>query len=231
MIPLRDVIPSRTTPFVTFSLIIANALVFLYELALPPSQLSRVIASAGIVPAATGWLTPALFTSMFVHSGASHLIGNMLFLWIFGDNIEDRFGHGRFLVFYLAAGMAAGAAQAIAAPVSLVPIIGASGAIAAVMGAYFVLFPKSRVVMLIWLVFYVDFVEIPAVLFLGFWFLLQFLGVLGTSAADHGGGIAFIAHLGGFALGAALGKTLARPERAHASWWERPQVPDGPPRD
>jgi len=222
MIPLRDVIPSRTTPFVTFSLIIANALVFLYELALPPSALSRMIASAGIVPALTGWLTPALFTSMFVHSGASHLVGNMLFLWIFGDNIEDRFGHGRFLIFYLAAGMAAGAAQAIAAPVSLVPIVGASGAIAAVMGAYFVLFPKSRIVMLIWLVFYVDFVEVPAVLFLGFWFLLQFIGVLGTSAADPGGGVAFVAHLGGFAVGAALGKILARPERADASWWEQP---------
>jgi membrane associated rhomboid family serine protease len=221
MIPLRDVIPSRTTPFVTFSLIIANALVFLYELSLPDAQLNRFAAAAGIVPAQTGWITPSLLTSMFAHSGASHLVGNMLFLWIFGDNVEDRFGHLRFLAFYLAAGMAAGAAQAIAAPESLIPIIGASGAIAAVMGAYFVLFPKSRIVMLIWLVFYVDFVEIPAVLFLGFWFLFQFLGVLGTSAADPAGGIAFIAHLGGFAVGVALGRVLARPERADASWWER----------
>jgi membrane associated rhomboid family serine protease len=225
MIPLRDVIPSRTTPFVTFSLIIANGLVFLYQLWLPNAEANALAASAGIVPANSGWLTPALFTSMFLHAGPGHLIGNMLFLWIFGDNVEDRFGHARFLIFYLAAGMAAGAAQAIAAPDSAVPIIGASGAIAAVMGAYFVLFPKSRIVMLIWLVFYVDFVEIPAVLFLGFWFLFQFLGVLGTSPADTGGGVAFVAHLGGFAVGAALGRVLARPERADAIWWEKPTNP------
>jgi membrane associated rhomboid family serine protease len=222
MIPIRDVIPSRTTPFVTFSLIIANGLVFLYELSLPSAQLNHLVAVGGIVPADTGWLTPALFTSMFLHAGPSHLIGNMLFLWIFGDNIEDRFGHGRYLMFYLAAGVAAGAAQAIAAPHSHIPIIGASGAIAAVMGAYIVLFPKSRVVMLIWLLFYVDFVEIPAALFLGFWFLFQFVGGLGAaSATDPGGGVAFVAHLGGFAVGAALGRVLARPERADASWWDR----------
>ena len=220
MIPLRDVIPSRTTPVVTFSLIIANTLVFLYELSLPSVQLNHLVASAGVVPAVTGWLTPTLFTSMFLHAGPSHLVGNMLFLWIFGDNIEDRFGHGRYLIFYLAAGLAAGAAQAIAAPNSHVPIIGASGAIAAVMGAYIVLFPKSRIVMLIWLVFYVDFVEIPAILFLGFWFLLQFVGGLGASATDPGGGVAFVAHIGGFAVGAALGRILARPERADASWWD-----------
>lgn len=222
MIPLRDVIPSRTTPFVTFSLIIVNVLAFLYELTLAPSQLNSLVASAGIVPAATGWLTPTLVTSMFLHAGPSHLIGNLLFLWIFGDNVEDRFGHGRYLLFYLAAGMAAGAAQAMAAPDSSLPIIGASGAIAAVMGAYFVLFPKSRVVMLIWLVFYVDFVEIPAVLFLGFWLLFQFIGGLGAAAGA--GGVAFIAHLGGFVVGVALGRILARPERAEVSWWDQPRA-------
>jgi membrane associated rhomboid family serine protease len=228
MIPLRDVIPSRTTPFVTFSLIIANVLVFLYELSLPATQLNALVASGGIVPVHTGWLTPALFTSMFLHSGPSHLVGNMLFLWIFGDNIEDRFGHGRYLMFYLAAGMAAGAAQAIAAPDSAIPIIGASGAIAAVMGAYIVLFPKSRVVMLIWLLFYIDFVEIPAVLFLGFWFVFQFIGVLGASAADPGGGVAFVAHLGGFVLGAGLSRILARPERADSSWWDQASTRPNP---
>ena len=219
MIPIRDVIPSRTTPFVTFSLIAANVLVFLYELTLQPPQLHGLVASAGIVPAETGWATPTLVTSMFLHAGPSHLIGNLLFLWIFGDNVEDRFGHVRYLIFYLAAGMAAGAAQAMAAPASSIPIIGASGAIAAVMGAYFVLFPKSRVVMLIWLVFYVDFVEIPAVLFLGFWLLFQFVGGLGATAGA--GGVAFIAHLGGFVVGAALGRLLARPERADVSWWDQ----------
>lgn len=222
MIPLRDVIPSRTTPFVTFSLIIANVLAFLYELTLADADLNALVASAGIVPAVTGWLTPTLLTSMFLHAGPSHLIGNMLFLWIFGDNVEDRLGHGRYLLFYLAAGMVAGAAQAMAVPGSAIPIIGASGAIAAVMGAYFVLFPKSRVVMLIWLVFYVDFVEIPAVLFLGFWLLFQFLGGLGVEAGA--GGVAFVAHLGGFVVGAALGRLLARPERAEVSWWDHPRA-------
>jgi membrane associated rhomboid family serine protease len=221
MIPLRDVIPSRTTPFVTFSLIGANALAFLYQLSLSTGQSNALIASAGIVPA-DGWLAPSLVSSMFLHADPAHLLGNMLFLWIFGDNVEDRFGHGRYLLFYLAAGMAAGAAQAMAQPASYVPIIGASGAIAAVMGAYFVLFPKSRVVMLIWLVFYIDFVEIPAMLFLGFWLLFQFLGTLGTASAD-GGGVAFVAHLGGFVVGAALSKLLARPERAEVSWWNERQ--------
>lgn len=216
MIPIRDVIPSRTTPVVTFSLIIANVLVFLYELTLSDAQLSAFWTAGGIVPSHTGWLTPSLLTSVFIHSSWQHLAGNLLFLWVFGDNVEDRFGHGRYLVFYLAAGMAAGAAQVIAAPDSSIPIIGASGAIAAVMGAYFVLFPKSRVVMLIWLVFYVDFVEIPAVLMLGFWLLFQMLG-----ATAGAGGVAFVAHMGGFVLGAALGRFLARPERAEVSWWDQ----------
>jgi membrane associated rhomboid family serine protease len=229
MFPLRDVIPSRTTPFVTFSLIIANGLAFLYQLSLSDADLNALVNAAGIVPATTGWLSPTLLTSMFLHANISHIAGNMLFLWIFGDNVEDRFGHGRFLAYYLIAGMAAGAAQAIAIPNSPIPIIGASGAIAAVMGAYFVLFPKSRVVMLIWLVFYIDFVEIPAVLFLSFWFLFQFLGSLGTSAASSTGGVAFVAHLGGFIVGVALGRLLARPERAEVSWWDQPQAPLAPP--
>ncbi len=219
MIPIRDVIPSRTTPFVTFSLIIANVLAFLYQLSLSAEPLNALVRSAGIVPGETGWLAPTLFSSMFLHGNIGHLLGNLIFLWIFGDNVEDRFGHGRYLLFYVAAGMAAGASQAIAAPDSLIPIIGASGAIAAVMGAYFVLFPKSRVVMLIWLIFYLDFVEIPAVLFLGFWFLFQLIGGLGATAGT--GGIAFVAHLGGFVAGAILGRILARPERADVSWWDR----------
>jgi membrane associated rhomboid family serine protease len=219
MIPIRDVIPSRTTPFVTFSLIIANGLAFLYQLTLSEADVTALWHSLGIVPAETGLLTPTLVTSMFLHGNAGHLLGNLVFLWIFGDNVEDRFGHGRFLLFYLGAGMAAGAAQAAAVAASSIPIIGASGAIAAVMGAYFVLFPKSRVVMLIWLVFYIDFVEIPAMLFLGFWFLFQFLGVLGEPSAN--GGIAFVAHLGGFVVGAALGRILAQPERVEVSWWDR----------
>lgn len=218
MFPLRDVIPSRTTPVVTFSLILLNAVAFLYEWTLPPHALGAFITAWGIVPAEVATAPVTLVTAMFLHSGAAHLAGNLLFLWIFGDNVEDRFGHGRFLVFYLAAGVAAGLAQAMAIPDSQIPVIGASGAIAAVMGAYFVLFPKSRVVMLIWLLFYIDFVEIPAVLFLGFWFLYQFLGSLGSTGDV--GGIAFVAHLGGFVVGAALGRLLARPERQDVGWWD-----------
>jgi membrane associated rhomboid family serine protease len=218
MIPLRDVIPSRTTPVVTFSLILLNAAAFLYEWTLPPRELQTFITHWGIVPSALAAAPETLVSAMFLHSGAGHLVGNLLFLWIFGDNVEDRFGHGRFLVFYLIAGVAAGLAQAMAMPDSSIPVIGASGAIAAVMGAYFVLFPKSRVVMLIWLLFYIDFVEIPAVLFLGFWFLYQFLGSLGSTGDT--GGIAFFAHLGGFVVGAALGRWLARPERQDVGWWD-----------
>ena len=224
MIPIRDVIPSRTTPFVTFSLIIANALAFLCQLAIDPEIASRLLNTFSVVPAHLTLLTSAtLVSSTFLHAGWAHLLGNMLFLWIFGDNVEDRFGHGRFLLFYLAAGVAANLAQVAAAPHSLVPIVGASGAIAAVMGAYFVLFPKSRVVMLIWLVFYIDFVEIPAVLFLGFWFLFQFAGGIGqTAAMNASGGVAFFAHIGGFAIGALCGRLLARPERIAVAWWDRP---------
>jgi len=222
MIPIRDVIPSRTTPYVTFSLIIANALAFLYQLSVAPAALPQLIQAFGLVPAELSLATaPALLTAMFLHAGWAHLLGNMLFLWIFGDNVEDRFGHGRFLMFYLAAGLAANLAQVAAAPHSFVPIVGASGAIAAIMGAYFVLFPRSRVVMLIWLVFYVDFVEIPAVLFLGFWFVFQFLGGVGQAAAATQGGVAFFAHVGGFAMGALAGRVLARPERADVGWWDQ----------
>lgn len=224
MIPIRDVIPARTTPYVTFSLIAANALAFLYQLAQDSAGLDQVIRTLAIVPVDLGATSAyTLVSAMFLHVSAAHLVGNLLFLWIFGDNVEDRFGHGRFLLFYLAAGAAASLAQIASDPHSFVPIIGASGAIAAVMGAYFVLFPKSRVVMLIWLLFYVDFVEIPAVLFLGFWLLFQFAGSLGTTAAGAGG-VAFVAHVAGFVIGGTLGRFLARPERTTVAWWDLPDV-------
>lgn len=227
MIPIRDVIPSRTRPYVTFSLIAANALVFLYQLSLDPALIDPFLERFALEPARLSLGTaPTLVTATFLHGGWTHLLGNLLFLWIFGDNVEDRFGHGRFLAFYLFAGVAANLAQAAASPGSFVPVLGASGAIAAIMGAYFVLFPRSRVVMLIWLLFYIDFVEIPAVLFLGFWFLFQFIGGLGQAASAAGGGIAFFAHIGGFVVGALLGRVLARPERVAVSWWDTAQRPD-----
>ena len=143
MIPLRDVIPSRTRPVVTVTLLALNVLVFLRQAGLGVEEMERFIGAFGLVPADFSWL--AVLTSMFVHGGLMHVAGNMLYLWIFGDNVEDRMGHGRFLAFYLLCGAAAALAQTAAAPDSPVPMVGASGAIAGVMGAYFVLYPKSRV--------------------------------------------------------------------------------------
>jgi len=212
MIPLRDIIPSRTTPIVTICLIALNIIVFLYELSLGPA-VDALTLYYGLVPAAFSWMT--VFTSMFLHGGFLHVAGNMLYLWIFGDNVEDRMGHGRFLVFYLLCGVAAALAQTITMPDSTVPMVGASGAIAGVMGAYFVLYPQSRVLTAIFILFFFDLVEIPAVFFLGIWFLMQLLsgvGSLGMSNAA-GGGTAFWAHVGGFVAGAAIGFVLRARDR------------------
>jgi len=219
MIPLRDIIPSRTTPVVTISLIAVNVLVFLYELALGRG-VDAFTLYWGLVPAAFSWVT--VLTSMFLHGGILHVAGNMLYLWIFGDNVEDRMGHGRFLVFYLLCGVAAALAQTITAPDSLVPMVGASGAIAGVMGAYFVLYPKSRIVTLVPLFFFFQIIEVPAILFLGIWFLMQFVSGLGsivTVAARSTGGIAFWAHVAGFVAGISGVVVFRRPERQRVEWW------------
>src|SRR3954471_5584878 len=202
MIPLRDVIPSRTTPVVTVSLIVLNAVVFLYEFSLG-DRANQFIIAFGLIPAAFSWVT--VLTSMFLHGGFLHVAGNMLYLWIFGDNVEDRMGHGRFLVFYVLCGAAAALAQTFMQPDSLIPMVGASGAIAGVMGAYFILYPHSRIVTLVTLVIFWQIMEIPAIFFLGIWFLMQFLSGIGSiaTATSHGpaGGIAFWAHIAGFAAG------------------------------
>lgn len=225
MIPLRDVIPSRTRPVVTMALILVNALVFLRQVSLPPDVLEAFIHAFGLVPAHFSWTT--IVTSMFVHGGLMHAAGNMLYLWIFGDNVEDRMGHGRFLVFYLLSGIGAALAQTWAAPDSPVPMVGASGAIAGVMGAYFVLYPRSRVLTLI--PFPITVVEIPAVYFLGVWFLMQFVnGVATLAPADTGqiaGGVAFWAHAAGFGVGAALVFLFRRPERQRVEWWDHTTEP------
>ena len=201
MIPLRDVIPSRTTPYITITIIVINALAWLFELTLSPDVIGVFLRVYGIVPA---FFQPAtLITSMFLHGSWSHVIGNMWFLWIFGDNVEDRVGHGRFIVFYLLCGIGAGMAHLLANPGSELPTVGASGAIAGVMGAYFVLYPQSRVLTLLpWI--FITVVEIPAVFVLGFWFLAQVFsaGAIAVTASTHGGGVAFMAHVAGFAAGA-----------------------------
>jgi membrane associated rhomboid family serine protease len=184
------------------ALIAVNALVFCYEVLLPSGALRPFVMTYGLVPADFTWTSAV--TAMFVHAGFLHVAGNLLTLWIFGDNVEDRMGHGRFLLFYLIAGLVANLAQTWADPSSPLPLVGASGAIAGVMGAYFVLFPYSRILVLVFLVFFVDVVEIPAVLFLGIWFLMQVFGGVGQiGGAGAMGGVAFWAHAGGFLTGLA----------------------------
>jgi membrane associated rhomboid family serine protease len=220
LIPLRDIGPSRTTPVITIALIVLNVLVFLFEL-----SLGRAVEAFtfyfGLVPADFAWLN--VFTSMFIHGGFLHIAGNMLYLWIFGDNVEDRMGHGRFLVFYLLCGVAAALAQTITEPNSTVPMIGASGAIAGVMGAYFVLYPKSRIVALVPLFFFFQIIEVPAIFFLGIWFLMQFLSGVGSIAqatrGAPGGGVAFWAHVAGFVAGITGVVAFRRPERERVEWW------------
>ena len=214
MFPVADVIPSRTRPTVTIAIIALNALAFLFELTLSERDLQLFVLTYGVVPAAFSWVS--VVTSMFLHGGWLHFLGNMLYLWIFGDNVEDRLGHGRYLVFYLMCGAAAALGQTALHPYSPIPMVGASGAIAGVMGAYFVLFPHSRVITAVFIFFFFDLVEIPAIFFLGIWFFMQFfsgVGSLGSDAAE--GGVAFWAHVAGFAIGALAGVVWRAVEAAN----------------
>ncbi len=211
MIPLRDVNPRVRVPIVNIALIVANVLMFLWELSLGP-RLEGTLASVAFVPReffAPGGVAGEgvdILTSMFLHGGWLHLIGNMLYLWIFGDNVEDRMGHGRYLIFYLVCGYAAALAHAVFNPASSLPAIGASGAVAGVLGAYLVLFPRARVMTLIPLGFYIAMRELPALFVLGLWFVMQlFTGVasIGVTTAETGG-VAWFAHIGGFVAGLVL---------------------------
>ena len=219
MIPLRDVIPSRTTPFITVTIIVLNALAWFFELSLPRNVLPTFLELYGVVPAELH--APTLVTSMFLHGSWSHVLGNMWYLWIFGDNVEDRLGHGRFIVFYLVCGIAAALGQVMIDPVSTQPMIGASGAIAGVMGAYFVLYPRSRVLTLIPLIIFVEIIELPAIVLLGLWFLLQLVdaGAVAVTASSSGGGVAFAAHVAGFLVG--MGGVFLLRRREADSWTYR----------
>ena len=219
MFPLADVIPSRTTPVVTVSLIAINALAFLFQLTLSDNELQQLVQQYGVVPADFSWVS--VMTSMFLHGGWLHFLGNMLYLWIFGDNVEDRMGHGWYLIFYLLCGTAAAVGQAITQPYSLIPMIGASGAIAGVMGAYFVLFPHSRVLTIVFILLFVDIIEIPAIFFLGIWFLMQFFSGVGSlDSGSASGGVAFWAHVVGFATGAGIGAMWRLGETSERRRWE-----------
>ena len=212
MFPLRDTIPSRTFPFVTISLIIINMLIFFYELSLG-EQLNTFINNFGIIPSkfqnvhlqhpvqSASAIFP-LFSSVFLHGGWMHIISNMWYLWIFGDNVEDRTGHIRFLIFYILCGALAGLSHVLMNSSSSVPTIGASGAIAGVMGAYFLLFPRSKIVTLIFIFIFIQIIEIPAVFFLGFWIILQLIsGSMSRGLVENSGGVAWWAHIGGFLIG------------------------------
>jgi membrane associated rhomboid family serine protease len=221
VIPLRDVIPSRTTPYVTIGLIAVNVLVFLRQITLDEPDLEEFMLYYGLVPAAFSWM--AVLTSMFLHGSVLHVGGNMLFLWIFGDNVEDRMGHGRFLVFYVLCGVAAALAQTAMSPDSIKAMVGASGAVAGVMGAYFVLYPHSRILTLVPIFFFIHVMEVPAIVFLGLWFLLQFVSGVGSMAAATGGepagNVAFWAHVAGFVAGVSGVIVFKRPERQRVEWW------------
>jgi membrane associated rhomboid family serine protease len=223
MFPIRDHNPSVRTPYVTYALIAANVLVFLAMLGLPDARSeARFLAEYALVP---GWLTRGgdlspLITSLFLHAGLLHLAGNMLFLYVFGDNLEDTFGHLGFLVFYLACGIGAGLAHVLSDPASTIPTIGASGAIAGVMGGYLLLFPRARVDVAILIVVFVRIIPMSAWIVLALWFGLQVLN--GATADLSGGGVAYWAHAGGFALGAVF--TLpAWARRGGPAFWSRTQ--------
>ena len=209
MIPIRDENPTSRAPVLTIILMAINVGVYLFQFSLSPQAEQHFVFDFGLVPA---WLVGhasvqppphfiprplTLLTSMFLHGGLLHLAGNLLYLWIFGNNVEDRLGPARFLVFYLLGGVLAALAFMLTEPATMTPMIGASGAVAAVLGAYFVLYPRAKVVVLIWFFFFVNFVRIPAVAMLGIWFLLQVLGLGGE-------GVAWMAHIGGFVAGMAL---------------------------
>src|SRR5882762_4354926 len=213
MIPVRDSIPIRTVPVVTRTLILFNALVFLFELALPPEALERFVYLFGVVPARLthpDWAAAAglpggaylsLLTHQFLHGGWFHIISNMWALWIFGDNVEDAMGRFRFAVFYLLCGVLAGLTHIFIQPDLTVPSIGASGAIAGVLGAYLVLSPTARVVVLLPIIFLPFFFEVPAILYLAIWFLTQlYSGTIALAIPEQAGGIAFWSHVGGFVV-------------------------------
>jgi len=225
MIPIGDDNPTRRFPFINTSLIVLNIAVFLWQLSLGDNG-EAVLYQMALIPVnVTRGLdlgdAGAFLTSMFMHAGLAHLLGNMLYLWIFGDNVEDVLGHGRYLLFYLAGGAAASAAHIALYPLSDIPTVGASGAIAATLGAYLLLFPHRKVLTIIPFGFFLQVARVPAILVLGMWFLLQlFEGVLSLGMTQLGG-VAFWAHIGGFVFGMLIGPLLrrrVRPDVYRADW-------------
>jgi membrane associated rhomboid family serine protease len=226
MLPLRDINPTRRFPFMNYALIIINVLVFLWELSFSADQLDSALASLAVVPATASAHPFALSTilsiirSMFFHGGWAHLLGNMLYLYLFGDNVEDRLGWMMYLVLYFGSGFAAAWAQIAIDPTSTVVLVGASGAIAGVLGSYFLFFPRVRVKGIVPLAFIGLWAEWPAWLVIGLWFLVQlFNGVASVGVATAGGGVAFFAHIGGFLFGLFLTRLVMM-------FYPQPSLPD-----
>jgi membrane associated rhomboid family serine protease len=220
MIPLKDNVPTRTFPIITVTIVVVNILIFAWSLTLPDILEHRLVYRFGLVPkdllislTTRPDLLPynclTVFTSMFLHGGVFHVAGNMLYLWIFGNNVEDTVGHAKFLAFYLLSGLAAAAAQFSFDPSSALPMIGASGAVSGILGAYLLLFPRARIKTLIFIVIFITVVDIPAVLLLTIWFFLQI-------AFNQGEGIARFAHIGGFVFGLLFVKAFASRARPRA---------------
>lgn len=233
MLPIRDTVHSYTFPVINWLLIGLNTVVFFLEISLSPATLNRFIQIFALTPANLHLNDPFLFisnpllliplvTHMFLHGGWVHFLSNMWILFIFGDNVEDRMGSIRYLIFYLAGGVVAGVLQTFVSPLSEIPSLGASGAIAAVLGAYFLLYPRARVTTLIPMIFVPWFVEIPAIIYLGFWFVSQLFSGIASLGAANMGGVAWFAHIGGFIFGLLFSRIFI--PRRHPAYFR--QFPD-----
>lgn len=229
MIPLKDTTPRRSFPAITILLIVVNVIVFVHQLELSPAASEAFIQTYGLVPAKIQMALAGrhysiqdafvpLFTCMFLHGGILHILGNMWFLWIFGGNVEDRLGRLVYLAFYLVCGIASGISQVAFSWGSHIPAIGASGAISGVLGAYIIFFPRSRILSLVPLFIIWFFWRVPAMIFIGLWFVLQFLSGIGSLGATEAGGVAWWAHVGGFILGVLLARIVAQRPRRQFAW-------------
>jgi len=235
MIPLKDTIKSRHFPIITWLLLGANTVVFIFQLTLGYDELDYFVNLFALVPVSWTedpvWYTLTLFSSMFMHAGWFHFLSNMWTLYIFGDNVEDRMGPVGFLSFYLLSGVAAGLLQTFIDPFSAIPVLGASGAIAGVMGAYILLYPRARVITLIPLFIFFTTVNIPAIFYLGFWFISQLFSGLASLGATMGGGVAWWAHIGGFMFGLIISRLFMWRPKPLPEPWSPYQVIDITPED
>jgi membrane associated rhomboid family serine protease len=229
MLPIRDLNPTRRTPYVTYVLVGLNVLAFIYEMMLPSSGLERFFMNWGVVPyrVTNAFSLPValtFITSMFLHGGVAHIIGNMLYLWIFGDNVEDCMGSVLYAVFYFMSGILAGLAQVLVGPDLMIPSVGASGAVAGVLGAYLIMFPEARVHTLIFFGFFIRRASIPAGIVLGGWFILQFFNGVLSLGMMQAGGVAWFAHIGGFVFGL-IGGWLCKKSRPRVDYTRWPRYP------